>query len=729
MEKQILNLVYTNRQAWEKVKDKFVEAEFSPHGWAIMKEVGRFYGNDPDASSCDRDIILARLKRAYPKAGEIFSGILAGFGEISVANVLQELFDFKRSKIREKLATKLLDEKQEDVDSIGQLWEEYNSYLVADDETDNTLVPKTARSVSDVVHNLRDDASCIKLYPECVNKAVGGGVPLQTHIVLFAPPEIGKSAYAINQAVMSARDGHKVLFFDNEDPEDQTWIRIQSRVTGMTREEIYNDGERCQQLLDTCGFYENLAVVSHAPGTLTELEQLIKEVKPKLFICNQIMNLKIRGVDSDVAQLTISSRAMRSIIKRNNIVGISVTQAGDSAARKAVLDMGDVYMSNCLAPGTMVRMFDGTSKAIETIEIGEQVLGMDSTPRTVKHVGRGTAPMYKITHKNGDSYTVNEAHILTVKAAKANHKTVDIPLKKLLDNPGLLRNSYKGFTVPALYSSKEVLIDPWLFGLWLADGFSHTFAISSSDQELVNYVENNYKHLDIRLRTVHQTNTVISLGASSKGYRNRLNEHLRTYGVWKHKHIPQVYKTSSIFQRYALLSGIIDGDGYLYKGLGNHRDSYRIACGWNRQYAEDIKEVALSCGFASSLSEDKNNGYYIYIAGQTYKLFPILERKQSEQRAAIHWECSNLTIEKVADAGDYCGITVDGDERYVLANYIVTHNTTVPATADLMIGIGATSDMVENGYRTISLPKNKITGDHEPRSAQLHKLISRYTSL
>ena len=387
MEKQILNLVYTNRAAWDKVRDFFKEADFSPHGWVVLQEIGKYYDNDPNVHSCDSDILLARLKRAYPKASEVFAGIISGFGEISAPNVLEELYAFKRAGIKAKLASKLLDETSEDIDGISKLWGEYNDYLLAEEVEANDIHPEMGRSVSDVIHRLYASDAIIKLYPTAANEAVGGGVPMQTHIVVFATPEVGKSAFVINQAVMSARDGHKVLLFDNEDPEAQTWIRIQSRITGMTKEEIYNDPKKAQELLDSTPWYGNIVVVSHNPGTISELDALITEVKPKLFICNQIRNLHIRGVDGDVQQLTVAGRAMRSLIKRHNIVGVSVTQAADSAARKASLDIGDVYMSNTSLPGDADVMI-GIGATPDMLENGYRILSFPKNKISGNHSER-----------------------------------------------------------------------------------------------------------------------------------------------------------------------------------------------------------------------------------------------------------------------------------------------------------------------------------------------------
>ena len=69
-------------------------------------------------------------------------------------------------------------------------------------------------------------------------------------------------------------------------------------------------------------------------------------------------------------------------------------------------------LGKCFAPGTEILMFDGTVKCVEDIKEGEQVMGVDSSPRTVVGLAHGTETMYRVTPVKGDPYVVNESHIL-----------------------------------------------------------------------------------------------------------------------------------------------------------------------------------------------------------------------------------------------------------------------------------------------------------------------------
>ena len=51
-------------------------------------------------------------------------------------------------------------------------------------------------------------------------------------------------------------------------------------------------------------------------------------------------------------------------------------------------------MGKCLGKGTKVLMYDGSLKKVEDIEVGDLLMGDDSTPRTVLSLARGREKMY-----------------------------------------------------------------------------------------------------------------------------------------------------------------------------------------------------------------------------------------------------------------------------------------------------------------------------------------------
>jgi hypothetical protein len=56
----------------------------------------------------------------------------------------------------------------------------------------------------------------------------------------------------------------------------------------------------------------------------------------------------------------------------------------------------------CLREGIQVLMADGTTKAVERVAVGDQLMGMDSSLRTVLSTTAGSGPLYRIIPVKGE---------------------------------------------------------------------------------------------------------------------------------------------------------------------------------------------------------------------------------------------------------------------------------------------------------------------------------------
>ena len=71
----------------------------------------------------------------------------------------------------------------------------------------------------------------------------------------------------------------------------------------------------------------------------------------------------------------------------------------------------------CHAKGTSIMLSSGEIKLVEDIEVGDLLMGDDSTPRTVLSLARGQDKMYEVVPVKGDKYIVNSEHILCLKVS------------------------------------------------------------------------------------------------------------------------------------------------------------------------------------------------------------------------------------------------------------------------------------------------------------------------
>ena len=73
-----------------------------------------------------------------------------------------------------------------------------------------------------------------------------------------------------------------------------------------------------------------------------------------------------------------------------------------------------VAPTGCHARGQRVLMFDGSLRAVEDVDVGDRLMGSDSTPRTVTRLCRGAGEMYRVLPTKGAPFDVNGDHVLSL---------------------------------------------------------------------------------------------------------------------------------------------------------------------------------------------------------------------------------------------------------------------------------------------------------------------------
>ena len=128
--------------------------------------------------------------------------------------------------------------------------------------------------------------------------------------------------------------------------------------------------------------------------------------------------------------------------------------------------------AGCHAAGTQVMMYDGTCKAVETIEEGELVMGDDGTPRTVLQLCRGEEEMFEIQPSYGESYIVNLKHKLVLRSTVDS--SVDMPtIEEYLTKSEEYKQTHQVFKASRIETWPQVdtLCDPYEYGYSLKDAW------------------------------------------------------------------------------------------------------------------------------------------------------------------------------------------------------------------------------------------------------------------
>lgn len=364
-----------------------------------------------------------------------------------------------------------------------------------------------------------------------------------------------------------------------------------------------------------------------------------------------------------------------------------------SAINRVVIDVGNP-LSRCFGKDTQILMADGSKKSVQDIIIGEQVMGPDSFPRTVRNTASGKEEMFKITSKDthrGVEYVCNKSHILTLKYCSDDYRydakkgdVIDITVGDFLQLSDRQQRLLQGFKVGVQFETKPLEIPPYILGLWLGDGHSRTPAITTMDSEVLTEWTNYADSLNLKIRSDEQTSkattyhitTGIQNGSSD---RNIFMNHLRDYDLIKNKHVPDLYLKGSRTQRLELLAGLLDTDGHLNGQTFLFTQKTGVM-------TDQIKYLSESLGFRTTVStrdtaksdlcpNATGTVDIITIGGNTWEIPTKIVRKQSKEKTkARDWLNYGIKVESLGE-GDYYGFTLREEPHFLLGDFTVTHNT------------------------------------------------------
>lgn len=384
-ERALLGSFIQSREAFDKIHKHLTDNDLTEQAKVIVQHIGHYYNRDPEAKRVDPDLLAAAIVRTLPspKHQATFKDLVSDLSslEVSPANVAADFIAVKRQAVGSKLATLLAAGKP--VDEVMPVLEEYDTWAKSESIEEKDADLRRGQSIKDVVAKRLRGHGLIKLLPNALNERLDGGLLRGHHVVIFARPEVGKSMFVINAMYGFALQGLTVLYVGNEDPIDDIVMRTVSRLADMTRHEILDAPERAEEAARAKG-YDNIVFAGLSPGSPKEIEALVTEFKPDVLIVDQLRNLNIGKEDNFTRKLEIAAAQVRAIAQRHQLLALSVTQAGDSASDKAVLDMGDVDSSNTGIPAQADVMV-GIGMTQEDEAMGRRVISLPKNKASGQH--------------------------------------------------------------------------------------------------------------------------------------------------------------------------------------------------------------------------------------------------------------------------------------------------------------------------------------------------------
>ena len=351
-ERQILAACIQEREYYYELSQYIDDSDFTDQGLVLYKLVEAYYDADPNAPFVDHDLLVSRIRREHPKHADRFIEVLESFEPVSFPNLKDEVIQFKLHTVRIKLSSELLNGDPERIENLMEQYRQLEAGAVLSDESneDSELFYQT--DLTQYIEEHQDKVDRVALYPGALNDNVNGGAFLGQHVVVFACPEVGKTLFSINLAAGMLDAGHKVMYYSNEETAYSLMVRFLARMTDHTMRWVEEHVQDAQKKARRAG-YDNMILKGASPGSPEEICALIERYDPEVVFVDQVRLLHVKGQEiGSVSHIEMAHNTMRTIGKKYGVLMVSVTQAGESASNKLVLEQTDVYMSNTGVPGS-----------------------------------------------------------------------------------------------------------------------------------------------------------------------------------------------------------------------------------------------------------------------------------------------------------------------------------------------------------------------------------------
>lgn len=353
--------------------------------------------------------------------------------------------------------------------------------------------------------------------------------------------------------------------------------------------------------------------------------------------------------------------------------------------------------AGCLGKDVEVLMFDGSTKLSQEIRVGDVLMGPDSCPRNVLKIDSGISNLYEVSPKKGEKWVCNDEHIFTVHDQYITRsmrlynsaKTSDIVDKHIKEILKFQKSNgeighLKLVRTGVEFEEKELPVDPYLLGLWLAEGTKHKgsphFSICKQDSDIIDYLLSYPLPEGIECKIKDDSENCVQVRFVGSGSKNIFREEFKKcVDKSGNVFIPQNYLINSKENRLRLLAGLLDGDGYK-KSDGC---CFSISTKWE-SLGKGIIYLVRSLGLypsykwkRSTIKSRNFEAYYlrIGISGHTEIIPNVLSRKKASKRKQIKDVLHTGFSLKSIGKGAWFGFTVDGDNRYLLGDFTITHNS------------------------------------------------------
>lgn len=329
----------------------------------------------------------------------------------------------------------------------------------------------------------------------------------------------------------------------------------------------------------------------------------------------------------------------------------------------------------CLAPGTKIMMFDSSIKNVEELNVGDLIMGDDSTPRKIISTTQGQDMMYTISSPENESYVVNSEHILCLKKIfypKINRTIDNNYIVKWMKNNNLFEREFNSL------EEAEILLDCLSDNDYTIENITevkvtdylHNFEDYSDYNGYYNIIENSNCEENIKqpeylgIATHYGVSKLFDIVDDT----SKIQE-----DFWlkdSHMNIEKIYHElfiSSLETRKHFLKGFFHCENY------DHIDDYYFYTYKNEDlfFLQKILRISRSAGFPSFIykkySYQMFKSYYEIVIKCSSTDFDPCSSTELIYYIQVNYEGN----------GNYYGFEITGNGRFMLGDLTVTHNTTL----------------------------------------------------
>ena len=334
-------------------------------------------------------------------------------------------------------------------------------------------------------------------------------------------------------------------------------------------------------------------------------------------------------------------------------------------------------------------------------KVGEKILGSDGKPYSIIGVfPQGKKDVYRIYFDDNtfvDSGLIHQWEVSTRADRRVSYKS-DKKKVSVLNTEDMIgsvlcsdgRNNYSiRLCSPLNFKKSKTIIDPYLLGVYLGDGYTtaNYVGFSNTEIDVVNKIQ-NLLPIEDRLKDLKNNKDYIVF-SKTKQKRSLLSSLIGKIGLHRkkshEKFIPKNYLYNSIDVRVSLLQGLVDTDGFVTT-KGRNAIEYSTV---SAQLRDDILELVRGLGGKATYQEKQGaytkkgerfetKKYYRMYLSLPKEIVPVSSKKHlAKYKNTKQYHSKFITkIEKMDYQEEMTCISVDApDCLYITDGYTLTHNT------------------------------------------------------